>query len=69
MYVFKEGCQEDEARLYSVVQRQQEAQEAPPAQELPYSVRDRAVEQVTQRGCALFLSGDTQKLFGCNPVP
>ena len=70
----KGGCQEDGAKLFSVVPsdrttEQTEAQEVPSEHEeqlLPFE-GDRALEQAVQRGCASF-SGDIQSPPGLGPV-
>ena len=77
----KGGCQEDGAKLFSVVPSdaqwqdkgqwaQTEAQEVPSEheEELLPSEGDGAVEQAAQGGCGVSFSGDIQDLPGRGPV-
>lgn len=71
------GCQEDGTRLFSCAKQQDERQWAKTeAQQITaeyesvflYCEDDKAVEQVAQRGCGVFFSGDIQNPPGCHPV-
>ena len=74
----KGGCQEDGAKLFSVVPSertrgkwaQTEAQEVPPEheEELRPSEGDGTLEQATQGGCGVSFSGDIQDPPGRGPV-
>ena len=72
----KGGCQEDEARLFSVVPSskgkwaQTEAEEAPAEheEELLPSEGDGALAQAAQGGCGVSFSGDIPDLPGRGPV-
>ncbi|KAJ7426176.1 hypothetical protein WISP_18140 [Willisornis vidua] len=46
------------------------AQKVPPEyeKELLYCASDQALEQASQSGCGVSLTGDVQELSGCNPV-
>ena len=70
----KDGCQEDGARLFSVVpsnrDKGQWAQEVPSEHEEEFlpSEGDGALEQAAQGGCGVSFSGDIQDLPGQGPV-
>jgi len=73
----KGGCQEDGARPFSGVQRQDKGQRAQieaeevlseHEEELLHSEGDRALAQAAQGGCGFSFSGDTQTLPGQGPV-
>jgi len=75
---FQGGCQEDGARLFSVMpsdrtkgqRAQTEAEEVPSEheEELIHSEGDGALAQAAQGGCGLSSSGDIQELPGRSPV-
>lgn len=52
-------------------QTENDAQEVPPdhQEEFLYCVSDCALEEIAQRGCGDFLTGDGQQPPGQNPVP
>jgi len=64
------GCQEDRARLFSVVpsDRTRGNGHKMKQRKFHHSMDDGALEQVAQRGCGISFSGDIQDLPGRGPV-